>query len=264
MFTKVSFFKKKLRGLSLKIFYSIENNGNSNLNENGERVFVNNILKYFIDKKCTDKIVVFDVGANAGDYARLITDVAKKCDSNVSLHLFEPQRKCFIKLSSIFGNGAAKLNGFGVSDEEQETLIYYDKEESTLASLHNRNLKYYDLDLALSEKVQLRRLDSYIEENNIGHINFIKLDVEGHELKALVGLGKYLDSKFIDFIQFEYGGANLDSHTSLLQLYDLLEDKGFCISKVMPKGLEIRKYQPYMENFSYANYAAISSEVIDG
>ena len=69
---------------------------------------------------------------------------------------------------------------------------------------------------------------------------------------------KYMDSDFIDYIQFEYGGANLDSHTSLMEIYKFLNDRNFEIAKIMRDGLEIRKYQPYMDNFNYSNYVAIS------
>ncbi len=71
------------------------------------------------------------------------------------------------------------------------------------------------------------RADEYIEKNKIKHISFIKIDVEGHELKVLEGLGNYLNADFIDYIQFEYGGANLDSHSSLLEIYEVLEKSNF-------------------------------------
>jgi hypothetical protein len=106
-------------------------------------------------------------------------------------------------------------------------------------------------------------LDKYIEGRDIQHIDFIKIDIEGHELKAFEGFGHYLNSNFIDFIQFEYGGANLDSHTSLMEMYKYLEEKGFKIAKIMPNGLEIREYRPFMDNFQYSNYVAISKNILE-
>ncbi len=91
----------------------------------------------------------------------------------------------------------------------------------------------------------------------------MKVDVEGHEMNVLTGLSSYLVENFIDFIQFEYGGTNLDSHTSLMELYELLEKSGFYVAKVMPCGLEIRTYQPWMDNFQYANYVAISKKIME-
>ncbi|PIY58809.1 MAG: methyltransferase FkbM, partial [Candidatus Yonathbacteria bacterium CG_4_10_14_0_8_um_filter_43_17] len=89
-----------------------------------------------------------------------------------------------------------------------------------------------------------------------------KIDVEGHELSTLSGFGKYLNADFIDFIQFEYGGANLDSHTNLLDFYNLLTPIGFKIAKVMSQSLELREYSPRMDNFVYSNYVAISGKLL--
>ena len=112
------------------------------------------------------------------------------------------------------------------------------------------------------ESIIVKRLDTYIESEGIEHINFIKIDIGGHELKALEGFGSYLNADFIDYIQFEYGGANLDSKTSLMELYKFFKDRGFIVTKVMPNGLEIREYSPFMENFMYSNYIAISNRIL--
>lgn len=261
MFKKMSFVESKLRGLALKVFNFIENNGNANFDKNGEKVFIDFLLASF--KNGGGKRVVFDIGANIGEYSQMIKDKSESLSLNIELHLFEPTRGCFQILSQKFKDEKnILLNNFGASNEDGEATIFYDKEQSGLASLYQRNLDAYNLELNQSESIKLKRLDSYIDEQNVTHIDFIKIDIEGHELKAFEGFGEYLDGEFIDYIQFEYGGANLDSHTSLMELYTFLENRGFRIAKVMPKGLEIRKYMPFMDNFSYANYVAISNKVV--
>jgi hypothetical protein len=49
-----------------------------------------------------------------------------------------------------------------------------------------------------------------------------------------------------------------------MDFYEFFESKGFSIAKVMQKGLELREYKPFMENFNYANYVAISKKLFDG
>lgn len=88
------------------------------------------------------------------------------------------------------------------------------------------------------------------------------MDVEGHEKAVFEGMGDFLNPDFVDYVQFEYGGANLDSMTSLMNLYELFEFKGFVLAKIMPKGLQVRNYEPFLENFEYSNYVAISKKVI--
>jgi len=47
MFTKKSFIERKLRGLAFRIFNKIENNGNANFEQNGEKVFTDNLFNSF-------------------------------------------------------------------------------------------------------------------------------------------------------------------------------------------------------------------------
>ncbi|HEC58417.1 hypothetical protein LCGC14_0881050 [marine sediment metagenome] len=260
MFTKLGFLKRKIRGLSFRVFNFVENNGNTNFRSNGEEEFVNNLFLSFSAKK--QKRVVFDIGANIGSYSTIIEEKASEYRTDIDLHLFEPTKSCFAVIESKFDGKVVALNNFGASDSNVTTKIFYDKEQSGLASLYQRNLDCYNLKLDQSEEIILKRLDNYIEEKNIDHIDFVKIDIEGHELKAFEGFGKYMSGEFIDYIQFEYGGANLDSHSSLMDLYQFLYERGFDIAKAMPKGLEIRVYAPFSENFQYSNYVAISRKIL--
>ena len=258
MFLDHSSLKIKLKRVLLRLFNKIENNGDCNFETNGEKVFVEGLLKA-LEKDA----VILDIGANIGEYSELILKEALKNKVDVQLHLFEPTRSCFSALTEKYsGLDYVTLNNFGLSDVSEPSKIYYDKEKSGLASLYQRNLKSYSIELSQNEEINVKRLDSYVEEKRISHIDFVKIDIEGHELKAFEGFGAYLDGDFIDYIQFEYGGANLDSGASLMEIYQVLSDRGFVIAKVMPTGLEVRDYSPYMDNFNYANYVAVSRNKI--
>ena len=261
MFKKELYIKRKIRGLFWRLFNFLENNGDSRSHVNGEKFFIGKLLTSFSN---TDKeIVVFDIGANIGGYSEMILVKTDELNLKTAIHLFEPTKACYsIMLDKFKNNENVILNDFGVSNEERDTTIFYDKEKSGLASLYQRNLDCSGITMDKSEKILIKRIDNYIKEKAIEHIDFIKIDIEGHELKAFEGFGDYLNGSFIDYIQFEYGGANLDSHTSLMELYKFLGDRGFKIAKVMPNGLEIREYSPFMDNFNYANYVAVSNKVL--
>lgn len=244
-----------------RLFNLIENNGNANFRDNGEEKLIDNLFKYLSAKPSNR--VIFDIGANIGDYSKLLEHKAVSYGVDINLHLFEPTSSCFEALKKRFDSQKVILNNFGDSNVNSTSTIYYDQQKSGLASLYQRNLDSYDISLNQTEEIELRCLEEYIEEKNLQHIDFVKIDIEGHELKALEGFGRFLSGENIDFIQFEYGGANLDSHISLLELYTLLSSKGFVLTKVMPQGIEIRKYTPSMENFQYANYVAISKNVLN-
>lgn len=260
MYVKETFLKRKFKSLIWMIFCSLENNGVASFEKNGESKFIDELFKYFMKK--TNGIVLFDIGANVGEYSRMLHDKAIKTGLKFNIHLFEPTKDCFAEINNKLSFNNITKNNFGISNKNCQTEIYYDIEKSGLASLYKRNFGEGGVTFSKSEMVTLKRMDEYIHSNQINHINFVKIDIEGHEIDAFNGFGEYLNGDFVDFIQFEYGGANLDSHTSLKELYGWLTSKGFVIAKIMQKGLEIRPYRPYMENFNYANYIAISNHVI--
>lgn len=262
MFYKTPAVKQKIKNICYLIFNKIENNFNIDFKTNGEMLLVDNIIRIFKNEPLKKRII-FDVGANIGQYSEMLIERFKDQKIHYDLHLFEPNNNCFGILKNKFTEKNTTLNNFGVSNTNKSGYLYYNDKTSSLGSLYERDLKYYKIILNKREKIQLKRLDKYIEEKTIDHIHFIKIDVEGNEENTLIGLSQYLNSDFIDFIQFEYGGAYLDSNTNLIKTFNIMTEKGFTVAKIMKKGLEIRKYAPYMENFCYSNYVAISNEVIE-
>jgi len=265
MLVSQNIFRRKLGSLALKVFHALENNGNARFDTNGEERFMLSLFGYLQGRPSSESITLFDIGGNVGEYTQLLVEQSRKANVSPTIHVFEPTSSCFAKLQSRFqGNSNIVLNQRAASDQENILPIYYDNEASSFASLYQRNLAPIGIELDKSESIQAIRLDGYIEELGIGHVQFMKIDIEGHELSALRGLGRYLSADFIDFVQFEYGGANLDSHSSLLDLYTIFGDAGFTIAKIMPKGLAVTPYRPAMDNFNYANYVAISQRVLPG
>lgn len=243
------------------LFNLIENNNNADPRTNGEfnlqrclvHLWYNNNLK---------KITIFDVGAHIGDWSWNFLRELRLRNLNFELHLFEPQKSCFEILQKRFHQFPnVYLNPFGISDKEETQTIYMDSDSSSLASLYRR--KTAGVNFHKEEVVHLERLDKYIKSKSIEKIHFIKIDTEGHDMKVLLSLGEFLSNDFIDFIQFEYGGANIDSRTFLFDFFNLLEWKGFSIAKILKRGLDLRKWEHFMENFQYSNYVAISNNILN-
>ena len=261
MFVKNS-IRKYLSLLLWRAFNFLENNNNANFVKNGEERFLKNFFKFKKDQN-KDYLIIFDVGANKGEYTETLLKLSKKYNIKVEIHLFEPVKYSFeVLLNKFSSNKNLKINNFGLSDENKTALIFYDEIGSGLASVYKRNLKHLGIELNKSEEIILKKAENYIRNNNISHIDLIKIDTEGHEFFVIKGLGEFLSPNFIDFIEFEYGGTYYDSRTSLFDIYTLLESKGFTIAKIMPNGLEIRSYNSMMEIFQYANYVAVSNAVI--
>ena len=198
-------------------------------------------------------LLIFDVGANKGQYTSNLLKVLHDCD--VEVHCFEPGHETFRTLSAELGQAQnVTLNNFGLSDEPSESTLYYDKAGSGLASLYKRQLDYFNIDFEQSESVLIDTLDAYIDRKGITAIDLLKIDVEGNELNVLAGASKALSDGIIRSIQIEFGGCNLDSRTFIRDFWNLLH-KDFVMYRIMRDGLiEIKQYNEQMEIFTCTNF----------
>ena len=225
-----------------------------NVEASGELYALNYIKKELPKNKMP--IHIFDVGANVGMYTILVLNVFQEF-GDIQVFSFEPSKKTFQKLLKNAGDeNRTKLFNIGFSNKEEILKLYSDEECSGLASLYNRRLAHIDIEMKNEEEVSLRTIDDFCNEQNIERIQFLKLDIEGHELKTLDGARSTIESDSVDFIQFEFGGTNIDSRTYFQDFFYLLNER-YRIYRILPNGLfQIRQYKELYEVFLTTNYLA--------
>jgi FkbM family methyltransferase len=194
--------------------------------------------------------VVFDVGANVGRYS---TEVLNRFPG-LQLYAFEPSAVAFAELEAALGDRGQAFQ-LALADVDAERPLYGDRPGSELASLVRRDLHRFNIEVAQTETVQVRRLDTFCDEHGIDRIDWLKIDAEGSELEVLRGAGDMLGSK-IGPIQFEFGGTGIDANNSLRDFFDLLESD-YRIHRLLPDGLRAFEYSERIEIFLYANYIAV-------
>jgi len=124
--------------------------------------------------------VVLDVGANMGYYTSLI---AKLVGPNGHVHAFEPTEHFGQALKrNVEENGFKNISihDYGLSDRETELEIYVN---NSTASLHMDP----SVGGTFSEAVHLFPLDGIAPKLGLGRLDFIKIDVDGHEPQFLRG-----------------------------------------------------------------------------
>jgi FkbM family methyltransferase len=211
-------------------------------------------MKYVASLLKGGKSVVFDVGANEGSYTRELS----RFFLNADVYCFEPSHSTYAILKSNVGDlSGVHLGNFGLGKETGEAELYYSEAEgSGIASVYDRRLSHIGITLETKEKISIRRIDKFCESEGIPRIDFLKLDIEGHELAALEGAGDMLEQNKIRFIQFEFGGCNIDSRTYFQDFWYLLSPK-YNISRIVSDGLyPIQRYSEILEIFRTINYLA--------
>ncbi len=195
--------------------------------------------------------VILDVGANLGAYSRVV--LARF--PTVSLHCFEPVPEAFALLKQALGDDPrVRLHPYGLSDESRRTLIYSSGVAGdNLASLHPGRSSG-----AVSQPIEVRRLEEVAPELGITRIDFLKIDAEGHDLAVLRGAGDLLEKTHA--IQFEFSDANIASRTFLHDFHVLLGER-FDLFRVVRDGLvPLGPYTASLEIFVAANYLALHSD----
>lgn len=207
-----------------------------------------------IQSEIHENSIVFDVGANRGDWGIEIL----KLDRGCNLFCFEPNEKIIRELNanlSIYSNKFKIINS-GLSREEL-SLDYYDYENFNELSSFNRRLNVEQslgLGVPNIKSLKCSTLDKFCELNGIDFIDFLKVDTEGHELDVLLGSENLLSKGKISKIQFEYGGTYIDSGITLKQVFELLQKYDFKIFK-LGEDREL-SYSENLENFQYSNFLA--------
>jgi len=92
--TKPSWFKTYIRSLLISTLDRIENNNNCNFETNEEKLFLENLFADFSKDK-EKKRIIFDIGANTGEYSQLLLDCVEQHNVPTDIHVFEPTAKCF-------------------------------------------------------------------------------------------------------------------------------------------------------------------------
>lgn len=209
-------------------------------------------LKYIFSKRKKYNIVVFDIGANVGQYAKLLLP---HLTSEDKVYSFEPSIDTFRKLDENVKDGRVKKENIGLGDKIEKVKLYREEKESTVASLFQREI--IGGESADYEDVSIDTIDHFCVENNIREVFFLKVDVEGFDLAVLKGAKKLIERKAIEYIQFEFGGTQILPRIFLKDFWNLLHED-FRIYRILKNGiLEIEEYSEWIEIFAYANYLAI-------
>lgn len=207
----------------------------------------------WIQQKLQGKLAtIFDVGSNIGEWTRM----ARSYHPEADIHTFEIVPDTYERmLANLDLDPQIIPNGFGLSDfcglVPVKHNVTFDAMSTTVQDIDNPN-----------DQHELRHGmvftgDDYVKSRGIDHIDFLKIDVEGHEAQVFKGFDQTLRSGRVKIIQFEYAFINILTKWLLIDSYRLLRPMGYQLGKLKNGSIEFHEYSLVDENFIGPDYLAV-------
>ena len=199
--------------------------------------------------------VLFDVGANHGEWSRGMARRFPKA----RFFLFEPQPDLQAELRQ---SGLPNMTLFscGVSARDGVVDLFVSNRDDGVASIHERRDSWCSGSAYSRIRIPTVALDDIIAAHHLTRVDFVKLDIEGHELEALKGASSSLESGVIRALSFEFGSGNINARTYFHDFWDMLTPLRFVLYRILPSGrmMKIDEYYEDCECFRGAtNYVAV-------
>ena len=189
--------------------------------------------------------VVFDVGANVGNWSQSFLQAIP----DAKVFMFDPSPGCQAAIRQKALPGIT-LFPFALGEVAEQKNYFSSSATDGSASLHSRHdTPFQDLTYQ-STVVEVRTLDELIESEQIDFVDFMKMDIEGHELFALRGAKRALAAGKIRALSFEFGCGNINSRTCFRDFWELLTAANFAIYRITPSGKNI-PVDDYYEDDEY-------------
>lgn len=225
--------------------------GPNRIETNGEL----NVQQLALRTRMPGPVNVIDVGAHFGEWSGELLRQAEDSGVSVSLHVFEPSRYTFDRLTKALGppTEALRMNPMAISSRPGIAVLHKPHEGAGSSSLHER--PHSDEKV---EEVSLTTLDIYCSSMSIKHVHLLKIDAEGHDLAALEGGRRLFAEGRVDIAQFEYNVRWVDARHYLRDAFEFAAAVDYRIGKVTPRGIEFyAAWHPELESFKEGNYVLI-------
>lgn len=194
---------------------------------------------------------IFDIGANVGNWTTSFVEALPDAQKVV---MFEPQPSCWNSLERIC-NDKISLEKKAASDTSG-TLTFWANPNSEVSSLHEKAGAAPN-----SRKIQIEAItiDEFIAAGQLDIVDYMKIDVEGHELAVIKGSRRSIEQGIVRAFSFEFGQADVASRTFFSDFWEVLTNLNLRIYRIGHDGfaIHIPQYSYDLESFGgVANYVA--------
>lgn len=249
------------RALYMKMRGDIPND----MRSNGELYVQNCVVSAWENGVLNEqRLTVFDVGANIGDWSLSLVDRLTEStkDEAKELFIFEPVPSTFDFLKNRLGSGnpAFKYESAALSSETGETVIYVSAANAGTNSLHASSRG----DTEQQIKIKTITATDFCKDKKIDKVHLLKCDTEGHDMEVIRGALPLLIDERISVLQFEYNHRWIYARNYLRDVFMSIENLPYRIAMLQPEQLWLfSEWHPEIERFFEGNYAIVHDDAID-
>lgn len=168
---------------------------------------------------------IIDIGANIGYHTMLFS---KLVGNDGIIYAFEPQPQIFTLLSNnISNNNLNNVVLYNNACSDEETNVYLPKFIIPLQNVENLGDITPNYNIKINDNYEIKSV--IVDKLGLSKIDFIKIDVQGWEIKVINGLKEILErDKPYLIVEFEYFQLAKDNRTCS-ELADVLRTNGYYI-----------------------------------
>ena len=132
--------------------------------------------------------IALDIGANIGNHSNRFANYFD------SVHAFEPNERTYrlLQANAMLRPGKIVCHNVGCSDSGFSRAVNFSSVNVGAASLEADSSLHYEGIGKQTANFKLVKLDEYLPSKHHAKIGFMKLDIEGHEARALKGAEKII------------------------------------------------------------------------
>lgn len=232
---------------------------------NGEMLVQNCVVNAWKNGDLSgQRLVVFDVGANVGDWSSALvsqlSDLTMR--ETADLYIFEPAPSTFNFLKNRLGSQNPDLHyeQVALSSENGESVIYVSAPNAGTNSLHAGSPDGDQQQIAI---VKVTAAD-FCKTHNIQKVHLLKCDTEGHDMEVIRGALPLLADGKISILQFEYNHRWIYARNFLRDAFMAVEKLPYQLAMLQPDHLLIfTEWHPELERFFEGNYALVHVDALD-
>lgn len=243
---RMPFIRKMAWRLGRKLYTLARGDVPNNPLTNGEYWLLEQVLTSTPGHK-----VLFDVGANRGDWTGQATALAGR-SQEISVHAFEPSKATRAILTNRFdSNPLITVHPVALSDKRGIAAFYSAGAGAGTSSLS-------PVSGPTEENVVVTTIDQLLKDMMLQRVSMLKVDTEGFDFRVLCGAEHSLANGVIDVVQFEYNWRWLLNHSSLRDVFELIANKPYRLGKLVGNIIEFYDAWHFeLDRYFESNYVLV-------